>query len=335
MKKKLNILIATDAWDPQTNGVVTTLKNLGLSLKEKKHKVSLLTPKEFITIPCPTYPEIRLSINVFQKYLKKKFHQINPDVIHIATEGPIGFAVRRYCVKNKILFTTSYHTKFPEYVYERFGIGLDVTKGLLKWFHNSAAKTLVNTISHKEELEKDGFTDLVLWSRGFDEKIFYPCPDGGKKKYLLYVGRVAVEKNIEEFLKMPSHLPKVVVGGGPSLKSYAKKYPDVEFVGFKKGKELADYYRDAACFVFPSLTDTFGIVLIEALACGTPLAGFNVTGPKDIVIEGVNGSLDDKNLENAVKRALQVDRTSTFNSSKTYTWDTVAEQFINSLVPMK
>ena len=120
MKKKLNILIATDAWDPQTNGVVTTLKNLGLSLKEKKHKVSLLTPKEFITIPCPTYPEIRLSINVFQKYLKKKFHQINPDVIHIATEGPIGFAVRRYCVKNKILFTTSYHTKFPEYIFERF-----------------------------------------------------------------------------------------------------------------------------------------------------------------------------------------------------------------------
>ena len=255
--------------------------------------------------------------------------------MHISVEGPLGITGRHYCLENNIPYTTCIHTKFPEYVYERFGIGLDVTKGLLKWFHNPAAKTLVNTISHKEELEQDGFTDLVLWSRGFDEKIFYPCSDGGKKKYLLYVGRVAVEKNIEEFLKMPSHLPKVVVGGGPSLKSYAKKYPDVEFVGFKKGKELADYYRDAACFVFPSLTDTFGIVLIEALACGTPLAGFNVTGPKDIVIEGVNGSLDDKNLENAVKRALQVDRTSTFNTSKTYTWDTVAEQFINSLVPMK
>ena len=210
-----------------------------------------------------------------------------------------------------------------------------MTKGLLKWFHNSAAKTLVNTESHKAELEDDGFTDLVLWSRGFDEKIFYPCPEGGKQKYLLYVGRVAVEKNIEEFLKMPSELPKVVVGGGPSLKSYARKYPDVDFVGFKKGKELADYYRDAACFVFPSLTDTFGIVLIEALACGTPIAGFNVTGPKDIVIEGVNGSLDDKNLKDAVNRALQVDRATTFDSSKTYTWDTVAEQFINSLVPMK
>ena len=146
---------------------------------------------------------------------------------------------------------------------------------------------------------------------------------------------MAVEKNIEAFLKMESQLPKVVVGGGPSLKTYAKRYPDVDFVGFKKGKELADFYRDAACFVFPSMTDTFGIVLIEALACGTPIAGFNVTGPKDIVLEGKNGSLDDKDLKKAVDRALLVDRKTTFESSKTYTWDTVADQFISSLVPIK
>ena len=330
MKK---ILIITDAWEPQVNGVVTTMTTVVKKLKEKNFKVEVIHPRMFHTFPLPNYPEISVAWNFWD--LKKKIEKFDADYMHISVEGPLGVTGRHYCLENNIPYTTCIHTKFPEYVYERFGIGLDVTKGLLKWFHNPAAKTLVNTISHKEELEQDGFTDLVLWSRGFDEKIFYPCPDGGKKKYLLYVGRVAVEKNIEEFLKMPSHLPKVVVGGGPSLKSYAKKYPDVEFVGFKKGKELADYYRDAACFVFPSLTDTFGIVLIEALACGTPLAGFNVTGPKDIVIEGVNGSLDDKNLENAVKRALQVDRTSTFNSSKTYTWDTVAEQFINSLVPMK
>tara|TARA_Y100000768_G_scaffold344679_1_gene291101 strand:- start:269 stop:1261 length:993 start_codon:yes stop_codon:yes gene_type:complete len=330
MKK---ILIITDAWDPQVNGVVTTMTTVVKKLEEKNFKVEVIHPGMFHTFPLPNYPEISVAWNFWD--LKKKIEKFDADYMHISVEGPLGVTGRHYCLENNIPYTTCIHTKFPEYVYERFGIGLDVTKGLLKWFHNPAAKTLVNTISHKEELEQDGFTDLVLWSRGFDEKIFYPCPDGGKKKYLLYVGRVAVEKNIEEFLKMPSHLPKVVVGGGPSLKSYAKKYPDVEFVGFKKGKELADYYRDAACFVFPSLTDTFGIVLIEALACGTPLAGFNVTGPKDIVIEGVNGSLDDKNLENAVKRALQVDRTSTFNSSKTYTWDTVAEQFINSLVPMK
>ena len=330
MKK---ILIITDAWEPQVNGVVTTMTTVVKKLKEKNFKVEVIHPGMFHTFPLPNYPEISVAWNFWD--LKKKIEKFDADYMHISVEGPLGITGRHYCLENNIPYTTCIHTKFPEYVYERFGIGLDVTKGLLKWFHNPAAKTLVNTTSHKEELEQDGFTDLVLWSRGFDEKIFYPCPDGGKKKYLLYVGRVAVEKNIEEFLKMPSHLPKVVVGGGPSLKSYAKKYPDVEFVGFKKGKELADYYRDAACFVFPSLTDTFGIVLIEALACGTPLAGFNVTGPKDIVIEGVNGSLDDKNLENAVKRALQVDRTSTFNSSKTYTWDTVAEQFINSLVPMK
>ena len=330
MKK---ILIITDAWEPQVNGVVTTMTTVVKKLKEKNFKVEVIHPGMFHTFPLPNYPEISVAWNFWD--LKKKIEKFDADYMHISVEGPLGVTGRHYCLENNIPYTTCIHTKFPEYVYERFGIGLDVTKGLLKWFHNPAAKTLVNTISHEEELEQDGFTDLVLWSRGFDEKIFYPCPDGGKKEYLLYVGRVAVEKNIEEFLKMPSHLPKVVVGGGPSLKSYAKKYPDVEFVGFKKGKELADYYRDAACFVFPSLTDTFGIVLIEALACGTPLAGFNVTGPKDIVIEGVNGSLDDKNLENAVKRALQVDRTSTFNSSKTYTWDTVAEQFINSLVPMK
>ena len=330
MKK---ILIITDAWEPQVNGVVTTMTTVVKKLEEKNFKVEVIHPGMFHTFPLPNYPEISVAWNFWD--LKKKIEKFDADYMHISVEGPLGITGRHYCLENNIPYTTCIHTKFPEYVYERFGIGLDVTKGLLKWFHNPAAKTLVNTISHKEELEQDGFTDLVLWSRGFDEKIFYPCPKGGKKKYLLYVGRVAVEKNIEEFLKMPSHLPKVVVGGGPSLKSYAKKYSDVEFVGFKKGKELADYYRDAACFVFPSLTDTFGIVLIEALACGTPLAGFNVTGPKDIVIEGVNGSLDDKNLENAVKRALQVDRTSTFNSSKTYTWDTVAEQFINSLVPMK
>ena len=330
MKK---ILIITDAWEPQVNGVVTTMTTVVKKLEEKNFKVEVIHPGMFHTFPLPNYPEISVAWNFWD--LKKKIEKFDDDYMHISVEGALGVTGRHYCLENNIPYTTCIHTKFPEYVYERFGIGLDVTKGLLKWFHNPAAKTLVNTISHKEELEQDGFTDLVLWSRGFDEKIFYPCPKGSKRKYLLYVGRVAVEKNIEEFLKMPSHLPKVVVGGGPSLKSYAKKYPDVEFVGFKKGKELADYYRDAARFVFPSLTDTFGIVLIEALACGTPLAGFNVTGPKDIVIEGVNGSLDDKNLENAVNRALQVDRTSTFNSSKTYTWDTVAEQFINSLVPMK
>ncbi len=327
------ILIITDAWEPQVNGVVTTMTTVSSKLKNKGYEVDVIHPGLFHTFPLPNYPEISVAWNFWD--LKKKIEKSKPDFVHISVEGPLGLTGRHYCLEHNIPYTSCIHTKFPEYVYERFRIGLDVTKGILKWFHNSAAKTLVNTVSHRDELEADGFTNLVLWSRGFDEKIFYPDPDGGKQEYLLYVGRVAVEKNIEEFLKMKSDLPKVVVGGGPSLKSYAKKYPDVDFVGFKRGEELADFYRDAACFVFPSLTDTFGIVLIEALACGTPIAGFNVTGPRDIVIEGVNGSLDEKNLYDAVKRALKVSRTSTFESSKEYTWDRVADQFIKSLVPIK
>ena len=176
---------------------------------------------------------------------------------------------------------------------------------------------------------------MVLWSRGFDEDIFYPDETKEKDGPLLYVGRVAIEKNIEEFLKMPSEQKKVVVGGGPMLNKFQKKYPDVEFLGFKTGKELADIYRKASCFVFPSKTDTFGIVLIEALACGTPIAAFNVTGPRDIVHEGINGSLDSHDLSAAVDRALKVNTSGVIASSKTYTWDRVAEQFIDSLVPLK
>ena len=327
------ILVVTDAWEPQVNGVVTTMTTVVAELRKKNFDVEVLHPGMFHTFPLPNYPEISVAWNFWD--LKKKIKKINPDYIHISVEGPLGITARHFCLEHMLPFTTAIHTKFPEYVYERYNIGLDVTTGLLKWFHNAAAKTLVNTISHRDELMESGFTDLVLWSRGFDKEIFYPAEAGSKKEYLLYVGRVAIEKNIEEFLKMESGLPKVVVGGGPMLKTFKRKYPKVTFAGFKKGKELADLYRDAACFVFPSKTDTFGIVLIEALACGTPIAGFNVTGPKDIVVEGVNGSLDDQDLKAAVERALTIDRNLAYESSKAYTWDSVADQFISSLVPLE
>ncbi|MBA4729757.1 MAG: glycosyltransferase family 1 protein [SAR86 cluster bacterium] len=330
MKK---ILIITDAWEPQVNGVVTTMTTVLKHLKKKNFLVEVLHPGHFHTFPLPNYPEISIAWNFWD--LKKKIKKINPDFIHISVEGPLGVTARHFCVEQNIPYTSAIHTKFPEYVYERFGIGLDVTKGLLKWFHNSAAKTLVNTKSHKEELIKDGFTDLVLWSRGFDDKIFYPSNVGGKGNYLLYVGRVAIEKNIEEFLTLDTKMQKVVVGGGPKLKSYQKKYKDVKFLGYKSGRELAEIYRDAACFVFPSKTDTFGIVLIESLACGTPLAGFNVTGPKDIVIEGVNGCLTEDNLLEAVNNAIACDRKKVFETSVDYTWEKVTEQFISSLVSVK
>lgn len=330
MKK---ILIVTDAWEPQVNGVVTTMTTVTKKLKEKKYNVEVLHPGHFHTFPLPNYPEISVAWNFWD--LKKKIQKIKPDFIHISVEGPLGVTARHFCLEHNLPYTSAIHTKFPEYIYERFGIGLDVTRGLLKWFHNSAAKTLVNTPSHQEELTKDGFTNLVLWSRGFDEDIFYPDETKEKNGPLLYVGRVAIEKNIEEFLKMPSEQKKVVVGGGPMLNKFQKKYPDVEFLGFKTGKELADIYRKASCFVFPSKTDTFGIVLIEALACGTPIAAFNVTGPRDIVHEGINGSLDSHELSAAVDRALKVNTSGVIASSKTYTWDRVAEQFIDSLVPLK
>jgi len=330
MKK---ILIVTDAWLPQINGVVTTMTKVVEHLKAKGFDIEVLHPGHFHTFPLPNYPEISVAWNFWD--LRKKIEKIDPDFIHISVEGPLGITARHYCLEQKIPYTSAIHTKFPEYVYERFGIGLDVTNGLLKWFHNSAAKTLVNTQSHMDELTENGFTDLVLWSRGFDSEIFYPEGYEADKGYLLYVGRVAIEKNIEEFLKMKTNRKKVVVGGGPMLKTYKRKYKDVDFLGYKSGKDLADVYRKASCFVFPSKTDTFGIVLIEALACGTPIAGFNVTGPKDIVLEGENGSLTEDNLNEAVERAIQVSRETTFNSSKKYTWDQVAEQFISSLVPIK
>lgn len=327
------ILVVTDAWEPQVNGVVTTMTTVVSELQKKKFDVEVLHPGMFHTFPLPNYPEISIAWNFWD--LKKKIQKIKPDYIHISVEGPLGLTARHYCIEHKLPFTSAIHTKFPEYVHERFGIGLDVTTGLLRWFHNAAAKTLVNTISHRDELLEAGFNELVLWSRGFDKDIFYPAKKGSKKEYLLYVGRVAIEKNIEEFLQMKSDLPKIVVGGGPMLKTFQKKYPEVTFVGYKKGKDLADIYRDAACFVFPSKTDTFGIVLIEALACGTPIAGFNVTGPKDTVLEGKNGSLDNENLSAAVDRALRVDRNIAYESSKAYTWDAVADQFISSLVPLE
>ena len=330
MKK---ILIITDAWEPQVNGVVTTMTTVVKHLKKKSFNVEVLHPGHFHTFPLPNYPEISIAWNFWE--LKNKIKKIKPDYIHISVEGPLGITGRHFCLEHNIPYTSAIHTKFPEYVYERFGIGLDVTNGLLKWFHNSAAKTLVNTKSHQKELIDNGFTDLVLWSRGFDSDIFFPRKDGGKGKYLLYVGRVAIEKNIEEFLKLDTEMKKVVVGGGPKLNSYKKKYKDVDFLGYKQGKELADIYRDAACFVFPSKTDTFGIVLIEALACGTPIAGFNVTGPKDIVVNGVNGSLTDDNLLDAVNKALKCNREVVNETSMDYTWEKVTQQFINSLVPVK
>ena len=338
MKNKLNILIATDAWEPQTNGVVTTLKNLGLNLQEKKHKVSFLTPKEFITIPCPTYPEIRLSINVFQKYLKKKFHQINPDVIHIATEGPIGFAVRRYCVKNKILFTSSYHTKFPEYIFERFKLKiiLKLSKKFMAYFHSKSYRVFVTTETMKKDLANKGFKKdkMVVWTRGVNRNIFNNKGNikklNYKKPIWIYVGRIAVEKNIEKFLELKLPGTKLLIGDGPQLKTLKEKYREANFLGNKNHSQVAEYLGQSDVFVFPSLTDTFGVVLIEALSMGVPIAAYPVPGPIDIIKDKKIFTLN-KDLLTSCKRAQNIKKIDCINAVKGYTWENCAAIFLKNI----
>ena len=323
----MKILLVTDAWKPQVNGVVTTLENLVKKLSIN-NDVKIIEPNSFVSVPIPFYKEIKLSLNVFK--IKKKINDFRPDLIHIATEGPLGLYARKVCLVEKLKFSSSYHTNFPLYLKKMLGIPVQFTNRFERWFHNAACVTFVNTPSHKKELEEIGIKKLALWSRGIDENIFSPTPSDRNNSYYLYVGRVSKEKNLESFLSLELDKKKVVVGDGPSLKSLKKKYPDVEFLGYKFGRELAEIYSNACVKVFPSRTDTFGIVMIEANACGTPVAGYPVTGPIDVVKNGVNGYLN-KDLYQAIKQAQKVDPKSCIAYSKKYSWDEVASNFISSV----
>ena len=323
----MKILLVSDAWKPQVNGVVTTLENLVKELS-LNNEVKIIEPNSFVSVPIPFYKEIKLSLNVFK--IKKIIRDFRPDLIHIATEGPLGLYARKVCLGKKLNFSTSYHTNFPLYLKKMLGIPVQFTHRFEKWFHNAANVTFVNTPSHKKELEEIGIKKLALWSRGIDESIFFPTPNEKNNSYYLYVGRVSKEKNIESFLNLELDKKKVVVGDGPNLKSLKKKYPDVEFLGYKFGKELAEIYSNACVKVFPSRTDTFGIVMIEANACGTPVAGYPVTGPIDVVKNGVNGYLDN-DLKQAIEQAQKVDPKSCIAYSKKYSWDDVASNFISTI----
>lgn len=327
----MKILIATDAWKPQVNGVVTTLTNLGELSKE----ICFITPDDFKTYSNPIYPEIRLAFPS-QIQILELIEKHNPDFIHISTEGPIGSAVRRWCLKNEKKFTTSYHTKFPEFLEAFYRIPTWATYWFFKRFHNAGNGMFVATKSLAEDLKSKGFKNLIAWNRGVDLNQFYPDPkfQSWGKKILLYVGRVSKEKNIDAFLEVDieeSHL-KVVVGDGPDLDRLKNKYvgKDVLFMGKKAGKELADVYRAADCFVFPSKADTFGLVIIEALACGTPVAAYPVTGPIDILNDKV-GAVDE-DLSVAVKKALVVDRNECVEHAKKYTWENVVDSFIKNVI---
>lgn len=329
----MKILIVTDAWFPQVNGVVTTLSNVGSALERRGHAVKYLTHQDFRTFPLPTYKEIRLAWDVWN--VGPKIREFDPDAIHIATEGTLGIAARIYCGRHNIPFTTSYHTKTPEYIKARAKfVPLSWGYAFMRWLHKPSSTILVTTQSVKEELTEWGFDEskLVVWSRGVDHEVFNPSrrkenffgQDG--QTVLLYAGRVSVEKNLEAFLS--EHTPnaiKVVVGDGPDRKILEEKFPNAIFLGYKMGVELAECMASADVFVFPSRSDTFGIVMIESAACGTPIAAYPVTGPKDFVVNNVTGYMSE-NIQQAMAVSQFVDRAGCHAFTKAnYSWETCAD----------
>ncbi|WP_262690164.1 glycosyltransferase family 4 protein [Kordiimonas aestuarii] len=338
----LKICVVSDAWHPQVNGVVRTLDTLRHHLKARGHRVYMLTPKMFKTIPCPSYPEIRLSLNIPFR-LSAIMNRWQVDAVHIATEGPLGWAARRWCIKHGRPFTTAYHTAFPEYIEARFPIKADRLYPIFRRFHAKSAGVLVATPTVRALLAQKGFSNIVDWTRGVDTTQFSPHQPKAwdyEGPVQLYVGRVAVEKNIEAFLRSTVPGTKVVVGDGPALKKLQAEYPTVNFLGAKFGADLAAAYASADVFVFPSRTDTFGLVMIEALACGTPVAAYPVQGPLDVVgRDGTGPTMTwhkpiaalDTELDKAITRALALKREDCAAFARTYDWGTVTDQFLHAL----
>lgn len=341
----MNIVVASDAWRPQVNGVVRTLSTTIDDLRTRGHNVAIVTPDQFKTIACPTYPEIRLALGC-RREVASKLEMLGSFAVHIATEGPIGWAVRNWCVRNGQPFTTSFHTRFADYVAMRTRLPADLFWGVLRRFHQPAARTFAATNTLAAELKSRGIPNTHIWSRGVDLAKF--SPDSAPvpsladlpRPFQLYVGRVAVEKNIEAFLRSTVPGTKVVVGDGPARAMLAIKYPDVRFLGALHGPELASAYASADVFVFPSRTDTFGLVNIEALASGVPVAAYPVAGPIDIL--GPDGlghggfgriGAVDEDLEAAIRTALQADRGACVLEARRYSWDICAAQFVAGLEP--
>ncbi len=325
----LRLLIVTDAWEPQTNGVVTTLQAVMSHLPDRGISTTVIHPGMFKTWPLPSYPEIQLTRSYRSVWRALEAAQV--DAIHIATEGPLGLIARRFCRQRGLAFTTSLHTKFPEYLHTRTRLPLSLGYRFIRWFHQPAAVTLVTTVSHQQELRSWGLDDLAVWSRGVDTELFQPQPrQYNAKPRLLYVGRIAVEKNLEAFLSLDLDCDKVIVGDGPARASLQARYPRESWLGYRKGQELSREYARADLFVFPSRTDTFGLVMLEAMACGTPVAAYPVTGPIDVVSNGTNGWLDE-DLSTAIHNALRVDRFRTRQFALQYSWQAIADRLIENL----
>jgi glycosyltransferase involved in cell wall biosynthesis len=326
----MKLLIVTDAWHPQVNGVVRTLTRTREELERLGHQVEVIAPDQFRTVACPTYPEIRLSLLPGAK-LRRLIEAAGADAIHIATEGPLGLAARSWCVRRKFPFTTSFHTQFPEYVQLRTRLPLAVSYAFMRWFHGAARATMVATPTLKRQLEHWGLKNLVYWSRGVDTELFQPRdPDflTDPRPIFMYMGRVAIEKNIEAFLTLELPGTKYVVGGGPDLETLRKKYPAVHFTGYQVNGALARHVAAADVFVFPSRTDTFGLVVIEALACGVPVAAFPVQGPVDIIENGVTGWCDEDLRTAALKALATRNPARCREESLKYTWGACTQQFL-------
>lgn len=328
----MRVLVATDAWRPQVNGVVRTYERLAVEAAAAGAELEFLTPAPYPTLPLPSYPEIRLAL-VSQAEIARRVTEIAPHFIHIATEGPIGLMTRSWCLSQGHPFTTSYHTRFPDYISARLPLPLDWGYGLQRWFHNSGVGMMVATASLRQELTGRGFTTGMVWTRGVDTALFRPQGVRlfGDDPVFLYVGRVAVEKGIDAFLTADLPGRKVVVGGGPQLGELQARFPEAVFTGPQTGDDLARHYASADVFVFPSRTDTFGIVLLEAMASGVPVAAYPVTGPLDVVADGVSGILGD-DLGKAARAALALDREAVRAHATQFSWRTCCSMFLANIV---
>ena len=331
----MKIALVTDAWHPQVNGVVRTLDTVIGLLRDRGHEILVISPDQHRSIPAPSYPEIRLAFTR-ARTIGRQIEQFGADAVHLATEGPLCVQARRWCRRNGLPFTTAYHTQFPEYLARRTRLPARVFWPYIRWFHGKSEAIMVSTESIRNQLRGERLTHVHHWSRGVDlENFSADAPSPAiyrqiERPIQLYVGRVAIEKNIEAFLDSDQPGSKVVVGDGPALAGLKARYPDVHFVGRKSGVELAGYYAGADVFIFPSRTDTFGLVIIEALACGTPVAAYPVTGPIDILTE-TSGAMDE-DLNVAIQRALALHATDCIAHGETYSWAASASQFLGGLV---
>ena len=332
----MRILLATDAWEPQVNGVVRTLTRTVAECRAMGHEVEVVSPDQFKTFPLPTYPEIKLAMGAYEP-VQERFKAFEPEAIHIATEGPIGLAARRICLEWKLPFTTSYHTKFPEYVSARLPVPLSAGYAYMRWFHKPSGRLMVATPTMREELLKHGFRNISPWTRGVDTDLFRPglepVYEGLARPIWLSVGRVAVEKNIDAFLELDLPGSKWVVGVGPALQGIQARHPDVHYLGVLNQQELAQVYSSADVFVFPSRTDTFGLVLLEAMACGTPVAAYPVTGPLDVIGDSKTAGVMHEDLRTACLEALKLRREDAAAHAQRFSWRAATEQFVAHLNP--